>query len=548
MLAPRLDRSRHAEIACRAALPSMRHSARIDRRRHGSTDHPAAIRTETSHARVLPAVPGHPAVRRRRAFVAHAFATLCVATSAQGPASARAPEAPASANMRLLGHADLQGRGAFHGVVARQGKRWIAYVGHMGGEAINALTGRSEPNGTSLLDVTDPARPKYLAHIAGEPGHDESGGARTVRVCAGAQLRKGAKSAAYLLRPYGGSAFEVWDVADPAAPRRVSTVARNLQGAGRSWWECDTGYAYLVVGDGAWRASRILRIYDLSDPANPVFVRAFGLPGQEPGSIAAIPFPLLTVRSTGTGGNRVYLGYGQRQGGVLQILDRQKLLQGPKDETAESLLYPQLSRHELPANATANMVVPLIGMEISEFARQSEGRRRDFIAVTGRSVYKECLEARQMVWFVDVTAEYRPYGVSSWTVREQSGDFCSRGGRFGAQSANENLAPVFAGRIAFIAHMNAGVRALDVRNPFHPQEIAHFIPPLRRNTVVLDTPPQLGRPAYSDAAGRRAVQTTHVEVDDRGYIYALDRANTGMEILELTGSARRMANWGAAVK
>jgi len=30
----------------------------------------------------------------------------------------------------------------------------------------------------------------------------------------------------------------------------------------------------------------------------------------------------------------------------------------------------------------------------------------------------------------------------------------------------------------------------------------------------------------------------HVEVDQRGYIYAVDRANTGMHILRLTGAAR----------
>ena len=39
-----------------------------------------------------------------------------------------------------------------------------------------------------------------------------------------------------------------------------------------------------------------------------------------------------------------------------------------------------------------------------------------------------------------------------------------------------------------------------------------------------------------------AIQTNNVEVDDRGYIYAADRANTGLHILELTGAARKVAN------
>jgi hypothetical protein len=34
-------------------------------------------------------------------------------------------------------------------------------------------------------------------------------------------------------------------------------------------------------------------------------------------------------------------------------------------------------------------------------------------------------------------------------------------------------------------------------------------------------------------------------VDDRGYVYVVDRANTGMHIVELTGAARRVANFPA---
>ena len=39
-----------------------------------------------------------------------------------------------------------------------------------------------------------------------------------------------------------------------------------------------------------------------------------------------------------------------------------------------------------------------------------------------------------------------------------------------------------------------------------------------------------------------AIQTNNVEVDDRGYIYIVDRANTGMHVLELTGQRRQVAN------
>ena len=80
------------------------------------------------------------------------------------------------------------------------------------------------------------------------------------------------------------------------------------------------------------------QIYDLGDPAKPVKIRDFGLPGQQPGATGAAPTDLHgPIRWPG---NRVYFGYGTSKGGMLQIVDRDKLLNGPKEPTPENLLYP----------------------------------------------------------------------------------------------------------------------------------------------------------------------------------------------------------------
>jgi hypothetical protein len=105
-----------------------------------------------------------------------------------------------------------------------------------------------------------------------------------VRVCDGAELPRADRSKVYLLRTYGNSAQELWDVSDPAKPSFVTTVASRLQGTHKNWWECDSGIAYLVSGVPGWRTSRMTQIYDLGNPARPVFVRNFGLPGQQPGA------------------------------------------------------------------------------------------------------------------------------------------------------------------------------------------------------------------------------------------------------------------------
>ena len=138
---------------------------------------------------------------------------------------------------------------------------------------------------------------------------------------------------------------------------------------------------------------------------------------------------------------------------------------------------------------------------------------------------------------IDITTESKPVGVSSWTVPESSGNFCNRGGRFGTHSSNENMTPIYYGRILFIAHFNAGVRALDVRDPLQPKEIGYYIPAITEKTDKRC----VGTGA--DQRCKTAIQTNNVEVDDRGYIYIVDRANTGMHILELTGAARRIAKF-----
>ena len=69
-------------------------------------------------------------------------------------------------------------------------------------------------------------------------------------------------------------------------------------------------------------------------------IRDFGLVGQEPGDLGTVPTDLHGMISTGPQGNRIYFGYGTNKGGVLQIVDRDKLLKGPKEPTPDNLRYP----------------------------------------------------------------------------------------------------------------------------------------------------------------------------------------------------------------
>jgi hypothetical protein len=272
-----------------------------------------------------------------------------------------------------------------------------------------------------------------------------------------------------------------------------------------------------------------------------------------------VPTDLHGAISTGPKGNRLYFGYGTSTNGIVQIIDREKLLNGPKDPTEANLTYPQIARVDLPPDMGAHTAFPLLGMQLGEFAKQKPNpgspaaagvehdhggpapqgmqAHRDFVVAVGEALANECLESRQMVRVLDITTEWKPFGIASWTVPETSGNFCDRGGRFGTHSSNENFTPIYYGRVLFLAHFNAGVRALDVRDPLQPREIGYYIPGITEKT---------DRRCIGTGAQQRckiAIQTNNVEVDDRGYIYAVDRANTGMHILELTGAARKVADF-----
>jgi hypothetical protein len=469
-------------------------------------------------------------VRRVRGVVA-----LLVALVLAIPASAAEQR-----DMRLVGHHDLDGRSAYQPLVVKKGDAWIAYVGHHGGARLNSLTGRDEPNGTSILDVTDPTTPKLLSHIPGEAGQGGSGGAQMVRVCDGRDLPNAAKDKTYLLRTFGNSAHELWDVTDSAKPVLVKTVLDGLKATHKNWWECTTGIAYLV-SDGrpqGWRTNRMTKIYDLSNPFAPKFIRDFGLVGQEPGSRResapeGVHGPIVYR-------DRVYFPYGTSKGGVLQIVDREKLLTGNPAAvnrfvaTQDNLLYPQIGRLDMSPAWGGHTAFPVLGIPIADWAPNKDARVRDFVVLVSESIFNQCQEVRHLTFMVDITTPSKPFSVATFQVPAEAGGFCSRGGRFGPHSSHESFTSIYYGKLAFIAYFNAGVRAVDIRDPYAPKEVASFIPDVTPKTAQRCV--KIG----DRESCKVAIQTNNVEVDDRGYIYLADRADTGLHIVELTGAARSL--------
>ncbi|HKE92296.1 MAG TPA: hypothetical protein VKB45_18325 [Gemmatimonadales bacterium] len=509
-------------------------------------------------------------------------------------------------DLKLVGTSDLQARSTYQPTIHKySGNRYMLFTGHHalanqgenllpgGGPlpSFNHLTGQNESNGTSIVDVTDPGQPVLLVHIPvnnGIPGTPGTGGAQMVRVCDGNTLPIH-DNKVYMLRSYANSAHEIWDVTIPSAPVGVRTVAVGnpvigaqtgaagaLAGTHKSWWECDTGIAYIVGRRGndtasGWRPGNHIFIFDLSNPASPVFLRDWALDGQQPGgalpprftAVPSIHGPISTgpnaatnpIAGTGATLDRVYFAYGTGSNGVMQIVDRTKLLPPPfgtgvKCGSAASTLTPpscatadfktaELGRLIMNPDNGAHTSFPIGTLTIPDFVTDTGNDKNnaggDFVVVTSEATAQFCSEFRHLTFVTDVNDESRPQSVATAQVPASEGQFCDKGGRFGPHATNEEFGPPFYQKIVFVSYFNAGVRAFDIRDPYNPQDVAFFIPRVTNNTDFRCGPYQ-GNPNVC----RRVIQTNNVATDDRGCVYIVDRADTGLHVLALEGDTKKI--------
>src|SRR5438309_7175746 len=125
-------------------------------------------------------------------------------------------------DMRLVGHSNLQFRGAYQPnvILYPDRKTTMAFIGLHSGQNLpgplpNPLNGgKPEENGTMIIDITDPAHPVDMFHI---PVPVKGGQAQMARMCLGSDLPGGVPGKVYLLRNIQGntaqlSGYETWDV------------------------------------------------------------------------------------------------------------------------------------------------------------------------------------------------------------------------------------------------------------------------------------------------------------------------------------------------
>ena len=434
---------------------------------------------------------------------------------------------------RLVGSHDLQGREALQ--VTLRGD-WC-YVGHLPGRALNPLTGEVEDNGTSILDVSDPAAPVLVAHIPGASGDN----CRAVQV-----IHSPRDGRVYLARNHEtptSNGWDVFDVTDRARPARVAAIRETPLGpishAHKAWWDEGTGLYFTSTGEPGFRPGGHLVIWDLSDPARPGFVSRHWITGQhesepDPGGRGlTMHHPIVDMAA-----QQLYLGY--PWGGHLLAVDISDIRE-PRT-TLEFTIEPTF-------NKGPHTVLPYFGVTCPNFS-PGIGDVRDFLLFVNEANNWRPgkREIRTMVYVLDVTAWEHPMTVETFRVPDAG--YVGRGGRFGPHQFAETrdgrlYAPADNDQLLFLAYFNAGLRIVDVSDPFDLREVGYYVPPITERTLV--RPSRFEDAPELQELHQTVIQTNDVDLDHRGLAYLSDRMGTGLHIVEFTGPRRSTSSSASAV-
>jgi len=454
------------------------------------------------------------------------------------------PLAEGAENVRLVGYNDLQGRTALVTTTKSDpaNGNWV-YIGHHDSfrdekPLLNPITGKMEFNGTSILDITDPAKPKYVWHIPNQTNKNS----RSTSVVYDYKFDSSGRD--YLIRNSEALTegetgvdlkYEIWDItsrdSDPSKISLVSEITgtppnscgrgcggKFIMRAHKGWWSQDTGYFYAASGEPGFR-NIVVQIFDLKNPKDPKLVGRAWIPGLkdgEPGYEGQYSHhPIVDEEN-----KRLYVGY-RNAGGQAASFDISDLAK-PKLVWSIDMNPPHRGPHT---------VSPIVYDTVPNFGKGALPRTYAFIVdeAGGGADMKPCNNpVRSGSYMVDITTEAKPFPVSVWQV--PVGNFCEKGGRFGPhQSADTVNGKInrFTDKIAWIAYFNAGVRVVDLSDPYNLKEIGYYLPKTNKNSYPISE----GQPV--------AIQMNDVDIDHRGLAYAVDRVGTGLFILEYTGRKGR---------
>jgi len=388
-------------------------------------------------------------------------------------------------NVRRLSRLELAGAGQ----VTVEGK--YAYVGH--------ITNK-EGLGTSILDVSDPRKPRLLSQLNVDLPDSHSHKTRVagdlmivnVEQNMGKGGRKSADGAPQQ-DSYREGGFKLYDISSRAKPKLIHHHRTHGRGVHR--FDMDERYAYISTEMEGY-VGNILVIYDIRNPTKPEEVSRWWLPGQH---LAGGEKPTWQGRRNRLHhalrfGDELWAGCWHGGVAVIDVADIRK----PRTLGAYNYHppFPEPSHTFMPVPEKIGGRRIAVAIDEEDHAHSADEMERR----KGRP--HGCL------WVFDVSDFTQIKPLSIFEVSELDSPWSRTApGRFGAHQFQEHM----DGTLVYCTWFSGGLRIVDVADPAAPQEVGYFIP--------------------EPAAGRTSPQSNDVDVDKNGLIYLGDRY-TGLDILE----------------
>ena len=437
-----------------------------------------------------------------------------------------------SKNVEVVGYHDLDGRPGFQMAMQEVDGRYYLYLAHL------------RHSGWAIVDVTDPAKPRYLRFI---PGPDAAGQVTLkLKVAGGLMITALQQAFPFLHGTSWNDPFEegvyIWDVKDPANPKWLSHwKTGGGMGVHRFFYGGDryVNLSATCPGFSGW----IYRILDIADTVNQFEVGRWLAPeqwkagylesraaqagdvGDPDGEQQLLGGPMLHGPAYPKG-NLAYLSYGGAGMIVLDISD----ISLPR-------LIGQL-RHHPPfsvgrSGARCHTVIPLSARPY--VVMTSEGQR---FPVFTKEMLKGRAQPLNLIGMVDVRDPADPTLISTFPYPEVPPGYPYRNfnemvevgaGPFGPHNLHEpHYHPALEDRNdrIYCCYFHAGLRIYDISDPFVPKEIAYYLPPDPEKWAFNNATGDL-------FPGPNISVTEDVIVDNRGYIY-MDTLHQGLYILRCT--------------
>jgi hypothetical protein len=414
------------------------------------------------------------------------------------------PKPDYARDMRIVGYSDQGGRPDGVQVMVHRGH---AYVGHMFSK------------GFSIIDVRDPKSPRAVNYLAAPPGtwnihlqtHDDM-----LLVINAKDMFAAAEFAdekAYYKGQLGtvvGTAeakprttrdwtagLAVYDISQPAQPRRIGFMSVEGGGIHRVWYAGGRwAYASALI-DGF--TDYIFITVDLADPKNPREAGRWWISGMNQAAGETPSWPGTSrfgLHHAIVSGDTAYAAWRDAGMVVIDVTDRTR---------------PSLISHRdgaPPFGGGTHNCLPLGG--------------RELLVVLDEAVLDHQEDGIKHIWVFDNRDKSNPAVIATFPQPAEA-DYRNKGGHFGPHNIHENRPGTFvSSELIFATYQNAGVRVFDIRDAARPTEVGAWVPPAPAR--MMDHRPNRAR----------VIQSADVFVDAGGLIYSTDY-NAGLFILEFEG-------------